>query len=207
MRQAAAGGGGEGGGRGHRGERPAGGGEKGGGVPKLGAAETRAAIEAARVAQRDWAANREERCQILRRWYELMIDNKDDLGRDPDDGAGQAAGRATGEIVYGASFIEWFAEEGGASTATRSPRPARQAHPGDQAADRRRRGDHAVELPEHDDHAQGRAGARRRLHHGREARRSRRRFGARAGRARRARRLPAGVFNVSPAGPGDRRAR
>ncbi|OWV98039.1 NADP-dependent succinate-semialdehyde dehydrogenase [Rhizobium sp. R693] len=82
-------------------------------VPKLGAAETRAAIEAARVAQKGWAAKTgKERCAVLRKWYELMIDNKDDLGRILTLEQGKPLAEATGEIVYGASFIEWFAEEG-----------------------------------------------------------------------------------------------
>ncbi|RUM22917.1 NADP-dependent succinate-semialdehyde dehydrogenase I [Rhizobium vallis] len=82
-------------------------------VPKLGAAETKAAIEAARIAQKGWAARTaKERCAVLRKWYELMIDNKDDLGRILTSEQGKPLAEATGEIVYGASFIEWFAEEG-----------------------------------------------------------------------------------------------
>ncbi|AUW45952.1 NADP-dependent succinate-semialdehyde dehydrogenase I [Rhizobium leguminosarum] len=82
-------------------------------VPKLGAAETRTAIEAARVAQKGWAGRTaKERCAILRKWYELMIENKDDLGRILTLEQGKPLAEATGEIVYGASFIEWFAEEG-----------------------------------------------------------------------------------------------
>ncbi|MEZ2223631.1 NADP-dependent succinate-semialdehyde dehydrogenase [Rhizobium sp. RCC_161_2] len=82
-------------------------------VPKLGAAETRVAIEAARVAQKGWAARTaKDRCAILRKWYELMIENKDDLGRILTLEQGKPLTEATGEIVYGASFIEWFAEEG-----------------------------------------------------------------------------------------------
>ncbi|TCA30941.1 NADP-dependent succinate-semialdehyde dehydrogenase I [Rhizobium leguminosarum bv. viciae] len=82
-------------------------------VPKLGAAETRTAIEAARLAQKGWAARTaKERCAILRKWYELMIENKDDLGRILTLEQGKPLAEATGEIVYGASFIEWFAEEG-----------------------------------------------------------------------------------------------
>jgi succinate-semialdehyde dehydrogenase / glutarate-semialdehyde dehydrogenase len=82
-------------------------------VPKLGAAETKAAIEAARIAQKGWAARTaKERCAVLRKWYDLMIDNKDDLGRILTLEQGKPLAEATGEIVYGASFIEWFAEEG-----------------------------------------------------------------------------------------------
>ncbi|WP_426125858.1 NADP-dependent succinate-semialdehyde dehydrogenase [Pararhizobium sp. PWRC1-1] len=82
-------------------------------VPKLGAAETKAAIEAARIAQKGWAARTaKDRCAVLRKWYDLMIDNKDDLGRILTLEQGKPLAEATGEIVYGASFIEWFAEEG-----------------------------------------------------------------------------------------------
>ncbi len=82
-------------------------------VPKLGAAETRAAIEAARVAQKDWAARTaKDRSLVLRKWYDLMIASKDDLGRILTLEQGKPLAEATGEIVYGASFVEWFAEEG-----------------------------------------------------------------------------------------------
>lgn len=82
-------------------------------VPKLGAAETRAAIEAAQAAQQQWASRTaKDRSAILRKWFDLMIANKDDLGRVLTLEQGKPLTEATGEIVYGASFIEWFAEEG-----------------------------------------------------------------------------------------------
>ncbi|MGR4843004.1 NADP-dependent succinate-semialdehyde dehydrogenase [Rhizobium sp. LARHSG275] len=82
-------------------------------VPKLGAAETRTAIEAARLAQKGWAARTaKDRCAVLRKWFNLMIENKEDLGRVLTLEQGKPLAEATGEIVYGASFIEWFAEEG-----------------------------------------------------------------------------------------------
>ena len=82
-------------------------------VPKLGAAETRAAIEAAQAAQQQWASRTaKDRSAILRKWFDLMIANKDDLGRILTLEQGKPLTEATGEIVYGASFIEWFAEEG-----------------------------------------------------------------------------------------------
>ncbi|WP_046120616.1 NADP-dependent succinate-semialdehyde dehydrogenase [Ensifer aridi] len=81
-------------------------------VPKLGAAETRAAIEAAARVQKEWAARTaKERSAVLRRWFELMVENKDDLGHILTIEQGKPLAEATGEIVYGASFIEWFAEE------------------------------------------------------------------------------------------------
>ncbi|MBY3272775.1 NADP-dependent succinate-semialdehyde dehydrogenase [Rhizobium laguerreae] len=82
-------------------------------VPKLDAAETRTAIEAARLAQKGWAARTaKDRCAVLRKWFDLMIENKEDLGRILTLEQGKPLAEATGEIVYGASFIEWFAEEG-----------------------------------------------------------------------------------------------
>ena len=81
-------------------------------VPKLGAQETKEAIEAAAVAQKAWAAQTaKERSAVLRKWFELMIENKDDLGRILTMEQGKPLAEATGEIVYGASFVEWFAEE------------------------------------------------------------------------------------------------
>jgi len=81
-------------------------------VPKLGAAETRSAIETAARVQNEWAARTaKERSSTLRRWFELMIENKDDLGQILTIEQGKPLAEATGEIVYGASFIEWFAEE------------------------------------------------------------------------------------------------
>lgn len=87
-------------------------GEVVGRVPRLGADETRAAIEAARVAQPGWAAlTAKERSQILRRWFDLVIANQADLGRILTAEQGKPLREAIGEIVYGASFIEWFSEE------------------------------------------------------------------------------------------------
>lgn len=82
-------------------------------VPKLGAAETTMAIDAAAHAQKAWAARTaKERAGILRRWFELMMENQDDLGRILTLEQGKPLAEAKGEIAYGASFIEWFAEEG-----------------------------------------------------------------------------------------------
>lgn len=81
-------------------------------VPKLGAKETREAIEVAEVARHGWAKRTaKERSQILRRWYELMMENQDDLGVILTAEQGKPLAEAKGEITYGASFVEWFAEE------------------------------------------------------------------------------------------------
>lgn len=81
-------------------------------VPKLGADETRAAIEAARAAQRAWAARpAKARADVLRRWYDLVVEDTEALARILTMEQGKPLSEARGEILYGASFIEWFAEE------------------------------------------------------------------------------------------------
>ncbi|SFO75805.1 succinate-semialdehyde dehydrogenase / glutarate-semialdehyde dehydrogenase [Cohaesibacter marisflavi] len=81
-------------------------------VPSLGGAETEAAIKAADAAQKLWAAKTaKERSIILRRWYDLVIENADDLALILTLEQGKPLAEAKGEILYGASFIEWFAEE------------------------------------------------------------------------------------------------
>jgi len=88
-------------------------GERLGTIPKMGAAETAEAIEAARIAQKAWAAmTAKERHGILIKWFNLMMDNQDALGELLTLEQGKPLGEAKGEIAYGASFIEWFAEEG-----------------------------------------------------------------------------------------------
>jgi succinate-semialdehyde dehydrogenase/glutarate-semialdehyde dehydrogenase len=78
----------------------------------LGQAETARAIDAAYAAQPAWAAKTaKERSAILRRWFELIVENADDLARLLTAEQGKPLAEARGEIIYGASFIEWFAEE------------------------------------------------------------------------------------------------
>ena len=82
-------------------------------VPVMGTAETRRAIEAAQAAFPAWAARTaKERAAILRRWYELLMANQDDLATLMTAEQGKPFAEAKGEIAYAASFIEWFAEEG-----------------------------------------------------------------------------------------------
>lgn len=82
-------------------------------VPKMGAGETRAAIEAAHQALPAWRAlTAKERAVILRRWFDLMMANQDDLAKLMTLEQGKPLAEAKGEIAYAASFIEWFAEEG-----------------------------------------------------------------------------------------------
>jgi succinate-semialdehyde dehydrogenase / glutarate-semialdehyde dehydrogenase len=82
-------------------------------VPKLGPGETRRAIEAARRAQKTWARKTaKERAAILRKWFNLMMENQEDLARIMTAEQGKPLVESRGEIAYGASFIEFFAEEG-----------------------------------------------------------------------------------------------
>ena len=88
-------------------------GELVGEVPAIGAAETRRAIEAAHRAQPAWRAMlAKDRATILRRLFDLMLENADDLATIMTAEQGKPWAEARGEIAYGASFIEWFAEEG-----------------------------------------------------------------------------------------------
>jgi succinate-semialdehyde dehydrogenase/glutarate-semialdehyde dehydrogenase len=81
-------------------------------VPNAGAAETRRAIEAASRAFPAWRAKTaDERARILRRWYELMLTHQEDLASLMTSEQGKPLTESRGEIVYAASFIEWFAEE------------------------------------------------------------------------------------------------
>lgn len=81
-------------------------------VPKMGAAETRRAIEAAEKAQVAWRnKTAKERSVILRRWYDLLIQNQEDLATLLTLEQGKPLAEAKGEIAYGASYLEWFAEE------------------------------------------------------------------------------------------------
>lgn len=82
-------------------------------VPKMGAAETRRAIEAAEAAMPVWRAKTaKERAQVLRRLFDLMMENQADLAALMTAEQGKPLAESTGEIAYAASFIEWFAEEG-----------------------------------------------------------------------------------------------
>ena len=81
-------------------------------LPNLGRAETARAIAAAEVAMKDWAARTgKERAAVMRKWFDLMMANQDDLGKILTAEMGKPLAEAKGEVAYGASFIEWFAEE------------------------------------------------------------------------------------------------
>ncbi|MGO6675391.1 NAD-dependent succinate-semialdehyde dehydrogenase [Rhizobium leguminosarum] len=81
-------------------------------LPDMGAAETRAAIDAAHAAQPGWAARpARERSAILRKWFDLMVANADELAAILTAEMGKPFPEARGEILYAAAYIEWYAEE------------------------------------------------------------------------------------------------
>ena len=82
-------------------------------VADHGAEMTRTAIEAAEVAQKKWAAlTAKDRAVIMRRWYNLIMEHQEDLAQILTAEMGKPLAESRGEIAYGASFIDWFAEEG-----------------------------------------------------------------------------------------------
>lgn len=81
-------------------------------LPDMCALETKDAIDAAYIAQKSWTQKTgKERAGILRKWYDLMVKNVDDLGAILCAEMGKPLAEAKGEVMYGASFIEWFSEE------------------------------------------------------------------------------------------------
>ena len=82
-------------------------------IPLMGSAETRRAIEAANAAWGPWRKKTaKERANILRKWFNLMMENQEDLATLMTAEQGKPMMESKGEIAYAASFIEWFAEEG-----------------------------------------------------------------------------------------------
>ena len=83
-----------------------------GSVADMGAAETRRAIDAANAAWPAWRAKTgKERGAVLRRWFDLINENREDLATLMTAECGKPLAESRGEITYGASFVEWFAEE------------------------------------------------------------------------------------------------
>lgn len=82
-------------------------------VADLGVDETRRAVDLAEVAQKAWGARTaKDRGAVLRRWYELFLEHKEDLALIMTSEMGKPIGESRGEVVYAANFIDWFAEEG-----------------------------------------------------------------------------------------------
>ena len=81
-------------------------------VPRLGAAETRQAIDAASQALPAWRKKTaKERAAVMRRWFDLMMENREDLARLMTTEQGKPLGESLGEVAYAAGFLEWFGEE------------------------------------------------------------------------------------------------
>ncbi|MBK5927546.1 NAD-dependent succinate-semialdehyde dehydrogenase [Rhodobaculum claviforme] len=81
-------------------------------IADMGRAEAARAIAAAEAARHAWAARTaKERAQVMRRWFDLMVANADDLGAILTAEMGKPLVEAKGEILYGAAFVEWFGEE------------------------------------------------------------------------------------------------
>ena len=100
-------------------------GEKIGEVPLCGATETRQAIEAANAAWPAWRAlTARRRAQLLQAWNRLILENADDLAQIITAECGKPLPEAKGEVIYGASIIEWFAEEGKRTYGESIPSPA-----------------------------------------------------------------------------------
>ncbi|MEB2500071.1 MULTISPECIES: NADP-dependent succinate-semialdehyde dehydrogenase [Burkholderia] len=81
-------------------------------VPRMGRNETLRAIDGANAALAEWRSRTgKERAAVLRRWYELMVENQDDLAAIMTAEQGKPLSESRGEITYAASFLEWFGEE------------------------------------------------------------------------------------------------
>jgi len=81
-------------------------------LPDMSVNEAKTAIKAAYIAQKEWAARTgKERSAVMRKWHDLMVAQADDLGAILTAEMGKPLAEAKGEILYGASFIEWFGEE------------------------------------------------------------------------------------------------
>ena len=175
-------------------------------VANAGPAEAAQAIAAAAKAMPAWRGKTaKERAAVLRRWFELILASQEDLATLMTAEQGKPLAESRGEIVYGASFIEWFAEEAKRVYGDTIPTVAsRQAASRAEAADRRGRRDHAVELPERDDHAQGRRRRSRPAARSSSSPPSRRRCRRSRWRSSPQRAgIPAGVFNVVTADESD----
>ena len=95
-------------------------------VPRMGAVETRRAIEAANAALPAWSATlAKDRGRLLRKWFDLIIENTDDLALIMTSEQGKPLAEARGEVISGAAFIEWFAEEARRTYGETIPTPAK----------------------------------------------------------------------------------
>ncbi|MBA6391751.1 NAD-dependent succinate-semialdehyde dehydrogenase [Colwellia sp. BRX10-3] len=82
-------------------------------ISNAGVAETELAVDAAKAALKMWSAkSANDRAEVMRNWFNLIMQHQDDLGRILTLEQGKPVAEAKGEVAYGAAFIEWFAEEG-----------------------------------------------------------------------------------------------
>ena len=94
-------------------------------LPEMGKKETDEAIDAANAAWPDWRSRTaKERAIILKKWFDLIMSNQEDLATLMTAEQGKPLAEARGEVGYGASFIEWFAEEGKRTYGDIIPTPA-----------------------------------------------------------------------------------
>lgn len=100
-------------------------GQKVGEVPDMSAAEASAAVEAANRAFASWKkTTAKQRCALLRRWYELIMEHQETLAQILTTEQGKPLAEARGEVAYGASFVEWFAEEAKRTYGEHIPSPS-----------------------------------------------------------------------------------
>ena len=95
-------------------------------VADSGAADARAAVDAAQAAFGSWRARSgRERAQVLKRWHALILANQEDLARIISTEQGKPLAESRGEVLYGASYVEWFAEEATRTYGDLIPEPVR----------------------------------------------------------------------------------
>ena len=81
-------------------------------VAKVSAAETRRAIETAGAAMQQWKSETAKvRAQVMRRWFDLMMQHREDLAIIMTAEQGKVLAESRGEVAYGAAFVEWFGEQ------------------------------------------------------------------------------------------------
>ncbi|MFC3024567.1 NAD-dependent succinate-semialdehyde dehydrogenase [Vibrio zhugei] len=94
-------------------------------IPLISVSDIHKYIERSVLAQKQWqSTTAAERSVILQRWYELMLENSDDLARIMTLEQGKPLAEAKGEVMYGASFVQWFAEEGKRTYGDTIPSPS-----------------------------------------------------------------------------------
>ncbi len=168
-------------------------------MANLAPTHTQQAIDAAEAALPAWRSlTHKQRSRLLRKSVDLIMAHRDDLARLMTAEQGKPLAEATGEVVYGATFVEWYAEEAkrtyGETVPSSPPTAAPWCCANPSACAQR----YALELPRGHDHAQSGPGHRGGLHRGGETRRIHPAVRPGPGRAGAPRRYTAGVINVVP---------